>query len=130
MKTADLGQVLVTGGGGFLGTALVKLLVERGLAVRSLSRRVYPHLQELGVEQVQGDVADAQVVTAPSMVARPSSTPPPRRASGARSEEYERTNVEGTQNVIAACRAHGSAADHLQQLAQCGVQRLGHGRRR
>ena len=44
MMPADLGTVLVTGGGGFLGTALIKLLVQRGLAVRSLARRHYPHL--------------------------------------------------------------------------------------
>ena len=56
----DLGRVLVTGGGGFLGTGIVRLLRDRGLAVRSLSRKHHPHLQELGVEQVQGDVADAK----------------------------------------------------------------------
>ena len=37
--------MLVTGGGGFLGTALIRLLRERGLAVRSLARRRYPHLR-------------------------------------------------------------------------------------
>ena len=30
MMPADLGQVLVTGGGGFLGSALVRLLSQRG----------------------------------------------------------------------------------------------------
>ena len=49
-----LARYLVTGGGGFLGTALVELLVERGLAVRSLRRRFYSHLQDLGVEQIRG----------------------------------------------------------------------------
>src|SRR5262249_47873743 len=58
VKQTDLGRVLVTGGGGFLGTALVRLLRQRGLAVRSLTRRFYPHLGEIGVEQIQGDVAD------------------------------------------------------------------------
>ncbi len=42
MSAADLGQVLVTGGGGFLGTALIKLLLQRGLRVRSLSPATVP----------------------------------------------------------------------------------------
>lgn len=62
MRRADLGRVLVTGGGGFLGTALIKLARQRGLAVRSLARRLYPHLEELEIEQVQGDVADPRAV--------------------------------------------------------------------
>ncbi len=43
MTPANLGKVLVTGGGGFLGTAVIKLLVQRGCAVRSLCRRLYAH---------------------------------------------------------------------------------------
>ena len=35
---------LVTGGGGFLGQAIVRMLVARGDRVRSLSRRFYPSL--------------------------------------------------------------------------------------
>ncbi len=58
MRRGELGKVLVTGGGGFLGSSLIKPLRERGLAVRSLARQFYPHLQELDVEQVQGDIAD------------------------------------------------------------------------
>ena len=62
MSAAELGEVLVTGGGGFLGTALIKLVLERGLRVRSLARRRYQHLDDLGVEQIQGDIADAAMV--------------------------------------------------------------------
>ncbi len=62
MNRAELGPVLVTGGGGFLGTAIIKLVRERGLAVRSLARRFYTHLQPLGVQQIQGDVAEPRVV--------------------------------------------------------------------
>lgn len=49
---------LVTGGGGFLGTAIVRLLVDRGIRVRSFARNRYPHLDALGVEQIQGDLAE------------------------------------------------------------------------
>ena len=36
--------VLVTGASGFIGSALVKHLVETGWRVRALLRRVHPHL--------------------------------------------------------------------------------------
>ena len=39
---------LVTGGGGFLGKAIVKSLLARGEAVRSFSRQAYPELDVLG----------------------------------------------------------------------------------
>ena len=58
-------NALVTGGGGFLGGAIVRMLVARGDRVRSLSRQRYPALQALGVEQLQGDLGDiASVETA------------------------------------------------------------------
>lgn len=99
--------VLVTGGGGFLGSAVAAMLRERGLAVRSLTRRSYDRLDAIGAEQVQGDVADPAVVDravagcdAVFHVAAKAGLWGPR-------EEYYRSNVEGTQNVLDACRRHG-----------------------
>ena len=57
-------KVLVTGGGGFLGSAIIERLVARGDAVRSLSRRHYPNLANMGVDQIQGDIGDGQTVAA------------------------------------------------------------------
>ena len=53
---------LVTGGGGFLGTAIVRILAARGDRVRSFSRHPHPALTRLAVEQTQGDIADAGAV--------------------------------------------------------------------
>ena len=55
-------NALVTGGGGFLGSAIVRLLTARGDRVRSFSRGDNSALRQLGVEQCQGDIADAGAV--------------------------------------------------------------------
>ena len=56
-------KALVTGGGGFLGGAIVRLLRARGDQVRSFARGAYPELEALGVEVRRGDVTDVAVLT-------------------------------------------------------------------
>jgi 2-alkyl-3-oxoalkanoate reductase len=97
-------RVLVTGGGGFLGKALIKRLLTHTPHIRSLSRSRYPELDALGVEQVQGDVSDPVAV---------------ERACRERDLVYHvaaktggmwgpyqgfyETNVVGTRHIIKAC---------------------------
>jgi nucleoside-diphosphate-sugar epimerase len=108
VKPSDLGQILVTGGGGFLGTALVRALTDRGLTVRSLTRNAYPHLRELGVEEVLGDIGDSAVVTRAMEGCRTVFHTAAKAGIWGPEREYVHTNVEGTRHVIAACRAAGS----------------------
>ncbi len=56
------GPALVTGGGGFLGKAIVQRLLDRGLEVRTLARGDYPELREMGAETFRGSVDDHAVV--------------------------------------------------------------------
>src|SRR5262249_24117831 len=55
-------KALVTGGGGFLGKAIVQRLLARGDQVRSFARGTYPELQTLGATVLQGDFADPEAV--------------------------------------------------------------------
>lgn len=100
-------KVLVTGGGGFLGGAIVRLLVARGDQVCSLSQKSHPALEELGVRQVSGDLADAQLV---EQVARGCDLVfhvAAKTGIGGRYQDYYQTNVVGTRNVLSACEKHG-----------------------
>ena len=99
-------KVLVTGGGGFLGGAIVELLVERGDRVRSFSRSYYPELASVGVEQFQGDISDktsvANACRGVDLVFHVAA----KAGVWGDYSEYFKTNVTGTKNVIAACIKH------------------------
>jgi nucleoside-diphosphate-sugar epimerase len=102
-KLASRPTVLVTGGGGFLGSAIIERLVARGDAVRSLSRSAYPKLADMGVDQVRGDIGDRQIVETAcrgvELVFHVAAKPPP----WGKYRDYYKTNVTGTQNVLDAC---------------------------
>jgi nucleoside-diphosphate-sugar epimerase len=98
--------VLVTGGGGFLGGAIVKRLVKRGDRVISFSRGFYPELSEMGVQQIQGDISDAAAVEQACRKAELVFHVAAKPGVWGDYATYYRTNVVGTRNVIAACQQH------------------------
>lgn len=98
---------LVTGGGGFLGGAIVRMLREQGHEVRSIARGAYPELEALGVTVLRGDLADADAVLAAVAGVDVVFHVAAKAGVWGPYEEYYRANVVGTQNVIAACLAHG-----------------------
>lgn len=100
-------KALVTGGGGFLGLAIVRLLRQRGDEVRSLARNLYPELDALGVEQLRGDLADAGTVAEAAAGCDLVFHVAAKAGVWGDYQDYYRANVVGTANVIAACRAHG-----------------------
>lgn len=98
--------VLVTGGGGFLGSAVARLLVDRGDRVRSFSRSRYPHLDALGVEQISGDLAeDGAVDRACGGVDVVIHTAARAGVWGPYGAFY-RANSLGTFRLLEACRRH------------------------
>jgi nucleoside-diphosphate-sugar epimerase len=99
-------KVLVSGGGGFLGEAIVKLLVERGDDVRSLSRGFYPDLASVGVEQIQGDLSDKIAVERACKGVDLVFHTAAKAGIWGDYSEYYRTNVTGTQNIISACNKY------------------------
>ena len=102
-------NALVTGGGGFLGAAIVRRLRERGDRVHSFSRRRYAELDALGVTQHQGDLADSIAVSRAAAGCDIVFHVAAKAGVGGRYRDYHRANVLGTANVLTACRHHGIA---------------------
>ena len=100
-------KALVTGGGGFLGTPIVRMLHEQGHDVTALGHGRYPHHERAGIRTIQADLVDRSAIT--------------RACDGmdivfhvaaltdlwGRRKKFRAVNVEGTRHVIEACRRHG-----------------------
>ncbi|MEA1947330.1 MAG: NAD-dependent epimerase/dehydratase family protein [Thermodesulfobacteriota bacterium] len=99
-------KVLVTGGGGFLGRAIVKLLVQRSDHVRSFSRNLYPELASMGIEQIQGDICDNTAIGRALRGVDLVFHTVAKAGIWGNYSDYYKTNVIGTQNVIAGCKRH------------------------
>ncbi|KPK51308.1 MAG: hypothetical protein AMJ63_12850, partial [Myxococcales bacterium SG8_38_1] len=110
----ELGNCLVTGAAGFLGSHLVRGLLEEGYPVRAVIRNTPLELEHPNLEIVRGTVEDADrmrevcegIDTVFHTVAQLSLL-----GGKAASESYRRSayaaNVEGVENLSAACIAHG-----------------------
>lgn len=99
-------KILVTGGGGFLGRALCRGLVQRGHEVVSFNRGLYPVLDRLGVRQLRGDLADRGAVIAAAQGCEAIFHNAAKAGAWGSYDSYHRANVVGTDNVLAACRTH------------------------
>jgi nucleoside-diphosphate-sugar epimerase len=99
-------KVLVTGGGGFLGGAIIDQLLARGMDVRSISRGKYPALEAKGVECIQADLSNANAVTAATEGCDAVIHTAAKAGVWGDYDEYFDANVTGTRNVILACKAH------------------------
>ena len=102
-------KALVTGGGGFLGSAIVRQLRARGDEVVGFSRGVYPELAALGVEQRRGDLADLEAVTEAARGCEIVFHVAAKAGVWGSFEAYRQANLVGTENVIAACRRNSIA---------------------
>ena len=100
-------NILVTGGGGFLGQAVVKALLAEGHEVSSLNRSAYPALEALGVVCHRGDIGDRQAVDRACTGVDAVIHVAAKAGPGLYSPEFERANIDGTQHLIDACRTHG-----------------------
>ncbi|MFQ5559216.1 MAG: NAD-dependent epimerase/dehydratase family protein [Nitrospinota bacterium] len=100
-------KILVTGGGGFLGGAIVRHLWKQGSDVRSFSRKRYLALKKMNIEEFSGDLRDTKAVMRAvkgcDLVFHVSA----KSGIWGEYKEYHETNVLGTKNILTACKAYG-----------------------
>jgi nucleoside-diphosphate-sugar epimerase len=99
-------KAFVTGGGGFVGSAIVRQLADAGIEVAVFGRNHYPSIEKLGVRQFQGDILDSDRLIRSMQgydtvfhVAAKAGIWGPRH-------EFEQINITGTRNVLGACFAN------------------------
>jgi nucleoside-diphosphate-sugar epimerase len=102
-------RALVTGGGGFLGRAIVDQLLARGYLVRSFARGSYPELTARGVEVVRGDLVDSNAVLRAVKGSEVVFHVAAKAGVWGPAVDFFNANVTGTDNVIRACEQEGIA---------------------
>lgn len=99
-------RALVTGGGGFVGSYIVKQLLARGVECLVVGRNPYPELQSLGATCLIGDICDASFLSRSFQNVDTVFHVAALAGIWGKWEDYYRINVQGTENVIAACKSN------------------------
>jgi dihydroflavonol-4-reductase len=103
-------RILITGASGFVGSAVLRALADRGLAPRALARAASPRTNFAGVncEIIEGDMTDPQAMNrALEGVRRLFHVAADYRLWARNPADILRANVEGTRTVMEAALAQG-----------------------
>lgn len=104
-------KAAVTGGGGFIGLAIVRKLLEQDIEPVVIGRSKYEKVDELGVETHQGDIRDLHFLNKALVGCDTVFHVAAKAGIWGPKEDFFSINVTGTENVIKACRDQG-----IQQL--------------
>ncbi len=111
--------VFVTGGSGFIGGRLIERLVGEGKSVRALARSdaAAAKVAGLGAEPVRGELGDRASLAAGAAGTGTAFHLAAHLGEWGPWEEFERGNVEGTRNALAACAEAG-----VGRFVHCGTE--------
>jgi nucleoside-diphosphate-sugar epimerase len=107
--TAAQRQAFVTGGSGFIGGRLIERLRSEGWRIRALARSPASaeKVRAAGADPVAGDLEDAGALSAGAEGCDVAFHAAAHLGEWGPREEFMRINVEGTKNVLRACREAG-----------------------
>jgi nucleoside-diphosphate-sugar epimerase len=109
----------VTGGSGFIGGRLIERLVGEGRQVRALARsdEAAAKVESLGAEAVRGELGDRASLAAGAAGCATAFHLAAALGEWGPWEDFERGNVEGTRNALAACAEAG-----VGRFVHCGTE--------
>ena len=116
-------KIFVTGASGFVGSSLVRLLLQRGAELKLLVRPTsnLDRIQGLDVEVVQGDLRDGEKLTAAMKGCQQVYHVAGLYTLADRPRLYEEINVVGTRNILdGAARAGVERVLHTSTVAAVG----------
>jgi nucleoside-diphosphate-sugar epimerase len=104
-----MSDVFVTGGSGFIGGRLIERLRADGYGVRALARSAAAAelVRARGAQPVSGDLGDAQALRAGAEGCELAFHAAATLGDWGRREDFERGNVQGTNNALHACAEAG-----------------------
>lgn len=97
-------KILVTGGGGFVGKAVVKQLLDRGLQVTVIGRNRYPDVEKMGATVIPGDICNRDFMFTVCKGHDTVFHVAAKAGVWGSWDDYYTINVQGTENVVDACR--------------------------
>jgi len=97
-------KVLVTGGGGFLGSSVCRQLAKKDHRVTAFQRSAADHLTAEGINVLRGNITDISDLLKAADGCRAIIHTAGKAGVWGDPADFQRINVEGTANVIRACR--------------------------
>lgn len=97
-------RALVTGGGGFVGKAVVARLRQMGIETTVVGRHRYAEIEQLGGQCIVGDIADAGLMEKATEDVDIVFHVAALAGIWGSWHDYYATNVLGTENVVGSCR--------------------------
>ena len=97
-------KVLVTGGGGFLGSSVCRQLAKKDHRVTAFQRSAADHLTAEGIHVLRGDITDISGLLKAADGCGAIIHTAGKAGVWGDPADFQRINVEGTANVIRACR--------------------------
>ncbi len=97
-------KILITGGGGFLGSHIAKRLLEHNHTISIYNRNRYPELEQLGIRNIIGDIRNPIDVTSACRNMDAVIHTAAKAGVWGSMEDFYRINYVGTFNVLNACK--------------------------